>query len=94
MEESGNGRIQVQPGLGRDGDRESEREEWYGLTGVAMGTQLLKAGRVILEERLCAAGAKGCHPEASLGTKQTAHTGLYSLVSDKISSRESTCLKL
>ena len=43
-----------------------EGEEWYGPTGVAMGTQLLKAGRVSEEERLCAAGAKGCHPEVSL----------------------------
>lgn len=72
MGESGNGRIQVQPGLGRDRgiEREQEgkgeREEWYGPTGVAMGTQLLKAGRVSVEERLCAAGAKGCHPEARL----------------------------
>lgn len=75
MGESGNGRIQERPGLGRDGgdreregasEHEREREEWYGPTGVAMGTQLLKAGRVSEEERLCAAGAMGCHPEASL----------------------------
>ncbi len=50
----------------RTREREREREEWYGPTGVAMGTQLLKAGRVSVEERLCAAGAKGCHPEAGL----------------------------
>ena len=55
----------------RRGDRKRTREEWYGPTGVAMGTQLLKAGRVSVEERLCAAGAKGCHPEAALGTTQT-----------------------
>ena len=39
--ESGNGRIQVWPGLGRE-----KRKEWYRPTGVTMGTQLLKAGRV------------------------------------------------
>lgn len=52
---------------------ETEREEWYRQTAVAMGTQLLKAGRVSVEEKQCAAGAKGCHPEASLRTTQTAH---------------------
>lgn len=35
----------------KEREREREREEWYGLTGVAMGTQLLKAGRVSEEER-------------------------------------------
>lgn len=48
----------------RQGEREGE--EWYGPTGVAMGTQLLKAGRVSVEQRLCAAGANGCHAEARL----------------------------
>ena len=48
----------------RRGEREGE--EWYGPTGVAMGTQLLKAGRVSVEQRLCAAGANGCHAEARL----------------------------
>lgn len=46
--------------------RQGEGEEWYGPTGVAMGTQLLKAGRVSVEQRLCAAGANGCHAEARL----------------------------
>jgi len=40
-----------------DRERENEREERYGPTGVAMETQLLKAGRVSVEE--CAARAKG-----------------------------------
>lgn len=73
MGESGNGMIQVQPGLGREEGIEREREEWYGLTGVAMGTQLLKPGRVSLEEKLCEAGTEGCHLEARLRTIQRAH---------------------
>ena len=58
--------IQVQAGLGREEGIERGREEWYGPTGVVMGTQLLKPGRVSVERRLCAAGAEGCHPEARL----------------------------
>lgn len=37
----------------RWGERGREREEWYGQTAVAMGTQLLKAGRVSEEEGGC-----------------------------------------
>lgn len=48
-----------------------ERERWYGLPGVAMGTQLVKAGRVSVEEKLCAAGTMGCLLEAALRTTQT-----------------------
>lgn len=48
MGESGNGRIQVQPGSEKVGGG-GAMEEWYGLTGVAMGTLLLKAGRVSVE---------------------------------------------
>lgn len=53
-----------------------EREEWYGPAGVAMGTQLLKPGRVIVEEMLCAADATRCHLEAVQGSAQTAGPGL------------------
>lgn len=48
MAESGNGRIQ--PGSEKVGGWGGGGiEEWYGLTGVAMGTLLLKAGRVSVE---------------------------------------------
>lgn len=42
----------MQPGLGKDegGGTGRAREEWYGPAGVAMGTQLLKPGRVSVEE--------------------------------------------
>lgn len=56
MGESGIGRIQVQPGSEKVGGGRGGAEEWYGLTGVAMGTLLLKAGRVSEEE--CAAGER------------------------------------
>lgn len=71
-------RVDVSESLGMEGYKCSlaqrkwgeEEEEWYGLTGVAMVTLLLKAGRV--SEEVCSR-REWCHPEA---TRRTARTPL------------------
>lgn len=59
-----------------------------------MGTQLLKPGRVSVEERLHAAWEKGCHPEACLQTTQTSYALKFRLNSSLNSKKGKRILAL